>query len=87
MPNAYQIRKAKRITEMLLAAEHTLTRHQLARAVAICGFDEWRSISFAAGMPVADIECKAAVLAMLRERAPHALRSSHVSRDAEHARV
>ncbi len=32
---------------------------------------EWRLVAFQAGVAVADLDCKAAVLAMLRETAPH----------------
>lgn len=71
MPNAYQLRKARRIVAMLTAADHSLTRHQLAQAVALMSFDQWRTVAFAAGMPVADLDAKAAVLALLRGRTIH----------------
>lgn len=68
MPNTYQIRKARWIADMLLKAQgnSSLTRHMLARCVAIMSDEEWRSVAFCAGVPVADIECRMAVLAILR---------------------
>ena len=69
--NTYQVRKARRIVAMLTAADHTLTRHQLARAVALMSFGQWRTVAFAAGVPVADLDAKAAVLALLRDRTAH----------------
>jgi hypothetical protein len=76
--NAYQRRKARSIVALLLSAQaqSTLTRHQLARSIAIMSADEWRAVAFTAGVAVADLECKAAVLAMLRESAPHPVRRS-----------
>jgi hypothetical protein len=71
----YQIRKAKVITRILLGcqAQSTLTRHQLARCVAIMPNEDWQTVAFQAGVPVADIPAKAAVLAMLRGRVIHVL--------------
>ncbi len=71
--NAYQRRKARVIARHLLAAQakSSLTRHQLARCVAIMSAREWQTVAFAAGVAVADLEAKAAVLAMLRTNAPH----------------
>ncbi len=71
--NRYQRRKARVIVRHLLAAQakSSLTRHQLARCVAIMTAREWQTVAFAAGVAVADLEAKAAVLAMLRTNAPH----------------
>ncbi len=71
--NRYQRRKARVIARHLLAAQakSSLTRHQLARCVAIMSAREWQTVAFAAGVAVADLEAKAAVLAMLRTNAPH----------------
>jgi hypothetical protein len=68
MPNPYQCRKARVITAHLLAAQaqSSLTRHQLARCVALMNFAQWQTVAFSAGVPVADLDCKAAVLGMLR---------------------
>lgn len=67
-PNGYQIRKAREIVALLLKAQgnSTLTRHMLSRCVAIMSDEEWRAVAFCAGVPVADIECRMAVLAILR---------------------
>ena len=64
----YQIRKARVIAAFLLGcqAQSTLTRYQLARCVAILSDEQWRTVAFTAGVPVADIPAKAAVLALLR---------------------
>jgi hypothetical protein len=79
--NAYQIRKAKQIANYLLARreESTLTRLELARVIAIMNHDEWRTVVFAAGVPVADLSCKAAVLALLRGRSIHAITRERVA--------
>ncbi len=73
MPNKYQRRKARAIARFLLScqAQSSLTRHQLARCIALMSDAEWRLVAFQAGVAVADLDCKAAVLAMLRETAPH----------------
>lgn len=71
MPNAYQIRKARVIVAFLLGCQSSLTRHQLARAVAIMDFDQWRTVAFGAGVPVVDLDAKVAVLALLRGRTIH----------------
>lgn len=73
MPNGYQLRKAKTILTFLLSCKTSLTRHQTAQAIALMSFDEWRTLAFSAGVPLADIEAKAAVLAMLRGRTIHAV--------------
>ena len=67
-PNAYQVRKAKQIANFLLECreQSTLGRLELAKVVAIMDANQWRTVSFAAGVPVADLLCKAAVLALLR---------------------
>jgi hypothetical protein len=73
--NSYQTSKARRIVAVLCAAqaESSLSRHELTKLVTLMSADQWRAISFAAGVAVADITAKAAVLAYLRERAPHAI--------------
>lgn len=77
MPNRYQIAKAKRIIRHLVAcADATMeatSTFMLARCVAMMSHEEWRTVSFAAGVPVADLDCKAVVLAMLRGRSPRLL--------------
>jgi hypothetical protein len=74
-PNAYQIRKAKQIADYLVERrkESTLGRLELAKVVAIMDANQWRTVSFAAGVPSADLSCKAAVLALLRGRTIHAI--------------
>lgn len=69
--NGYQMAKAKKIAANLASLETSLTRHQLARAISVMTFDQWRTVAFGAGVPVADIQCKAVVLAILRGRAIH----------------
>jgi hypothetical protein len=73
--NAYQLRKAKAIVDLLTCAREnsSLTRHQLAKAVSIMSADQWRTVCFTAGVPVADIECKAAVLSILQGKEIHAV--------------
>jgi hypothetical protein len=75
--NRYQIAKARKIAAYLQAsADATMeatSAPMLAKCVAIMSADEWRTISFAAGVANADIEAKAAVLAMLRGRTIHAV--------------
>ena len=73
--NPYQIAKAKKIAAFLLECRDmsTLGRMELAKVVAIMNADEWRTVVFAAGVPVADLSCKAAVLALLRGRSIHAI--------------
>jgi hypothetical protein len=73
--NEYQIRKAKVIVAFLLGCQQnsTLSRHQLAQVVAIMDAEQWQKVAFTAGVPVADIEAKTAVLALLRGRAIHAV--------------
>ena len=79
--NSYQLRKARQIANYLLARrdESTLTRLELAKVVAIMNADEWRTVVFAAGVPVADLSCKAAVLALLRGRSIHAITRERVA--------
>lgn len=73
MINAYQLSKAKEIVKLLMRTyENTsLSRHQMAQCVALMSHDEWRTVCFAADQPVADLDAKAAVLALLRNQAPH----------------
>ena len=69
----YQETKAKRIVAFVTSLHVSHTRHQLAQCVALMNFAEWRTVAFAAGVPVADLDAKAATLAMLRGRTIHAL--------------
>lgn len=75
MPNSYQLRKAKVIANFLRgAADATMeatSPTMLARCVALMSMDEWRTVAFQAGVPQADIEAKAACLALLRGRVLH----------------
>ena len=73
--NGYQIRKAKQIANYLLERRHesTLGRLELAKVVSIMSADQWRTICLTAGVPVADLPAKAAVLALLRGRIIHAV--------------
>lgn len=72
--NNYQIRKARRICIYLqneaAKMREATSPFMLAKIVALLSNDEWRTVAFAAGVPVADIPCKAVVLAMLRNCAP-----------------
>jgi hypothetical protein len=71
--NEYQLRKARVIVAFLVGCQQnsTLTRHQLAQVVAIMDAEQWQKVAFSAGVPVADIKAKAAVLALLRNREIH----------------
>lgn len=71
--NGYQLAKARKIVALLMQTQEnsTLNRHQLAKCVALMSFDEWRTVCFTAGQPVADLDAKAAVLALLRGQVPH----------------
>ena len=73
--NGYQNSKARTIANFLRdSADRTMeatTPHTLARCVALMSHDEWRTVCFQAGVPVADLQAKAAVLGLLRARAPH----------------
>ena len=74
-PNSYQIAKAKKIAAYLRdCAGDRMTAHHLAKCVAIMDADQWRTVSFQAGEALADIDCKVAVLAILRGRELHAVR-------------
>lgn len=68
--NGYQRTKAKTIADYLTTTllQTSLTPHQLCKVVAIMPMREWQTVSFAAGVPTADLECKAEVLRILRER-------------------
>ncbi len=72
--NSYQLSKAKRIVALLLACQgmSTLSRHELAKVVAIMDASQWRTVALTAGVPVADLDAKVAVLALLRGRTIHA---------------
>lgn len=69
-PNRYQKRKAKRIATVLLVAYNSadMTPHKLAQCVALMSDDQWRAVCFVADQPIADLDCKAEVLRILRER-------------------
>ena len=69
--NAYQLRKARVIVAYLASLDVSHTRHQLAQCVALMTFDQWRTVAFSAGVPVVDLDAKAAVLALLRGRTIH----------------
>lgn len=78
--NRYQLAKARRIAASLQrAADRTMeatTGHMLARCVAMMTAEEWRTVSFTAGVPKADFECKAATLAILRGRSGQTVRTA-----------
>lgn len=69
--NAYQRAKAKKIADYLTKTREntTLTPHQLCRATAMLNMRQWQAVAFAAGCAVVDLEAKAEVLRILRERA------------------
>ncbi len=66
--NGYQLAKAKKIVAFLIECQgqSTLTRTELAKVVSLMSRDIWRTVSLQAGVPVAELPAKAAVLAMLR---------------------
>jgi len=70
--NDYQRRKARVIVNVLTAAQaqSSLSRFELAKAISHMSADQWRTICFSAGVPVADLPAKEAVLEMVRARAP-----------------
>ena len=74
--NSYQLKKAKQIVSTLLTCQgqSTLSRRQLAQVVAMMSNEEWRTVTMTAGVPVADLDAKAAVLALLRGKTIHAVR-------------
>jgi hypothetical protein len=69
--NRYQLAKARAIVAYLASLNVSHTRHQLAQCVALMDFDAWRTLAFSAGVPVADLDAKAAVLALPRGRTIH----------------
>ncbi len=73
MPSDYQIKKAKQILNLLLDCNQVtaMSRNQLARAISIMNADQWRTVAFTAGVPVADLPAKGVVIQLLRERAIH----------------
>ena len=73
-PLGYQLRKARTIVAYLASLDVSHTRHQLAQCVALMTFDQWRTVAFSAGVPVVDLDAKAAVLALLRGRDLHLVR-------------
>lgn len=75
--NQYQKAKARKIVALLMQAQEdsTLNRHQLAKCVALMPSRDWQTVCFTAGVPVADLDAKAAVLALLRGQVPHVVGS------------
>ena len=75
MPNSYQLRKARRIAAFLRdCADKTMeatSPWMLSQMTALLTDEEWRTVCLSAGVAVADLDCKAAVLAILRGKAPH----------------
>lgn len=71
--NSYQLDKAKKIVAFLLdcRSQSTLTRLELAKVVSIMSGENWRTVCLQAGVPVAELPAKAAVLKLLRGRAIH----------------
>jgi hypothetical protein len=72
--NRYQISKARKIAAFVTACaaktKRATTAHELCKLVALMDADQWRTLAFQAGVAVADLDCKAATLAILRKRAP-----------------
>ncbi len=73
--NSYQIRKARVIVNLLCSAqaESSLSRAELVKVVTMMSSEQWRTVCFAAGVAVADLPAKAAVLDTLRCRVPHVI--------------
>lgn len=75
MINRYQLAKARRIAAFLRdCADKTMeatSPWMLSQMTALLTDEEWRTVCLAAGVAVADLEAKAAVLAILRGKAPH----------------
>ena len=73
--SAYQLSKARKIARHLIEVaaktKQETTRAELARIAARLSNDEWRTVAFSAGVAVADLPAKSAVLDILRKRAPH----------------
>lgn len=67
MPNGYQKAKAKKIAGVLVraAAASTIAMSQLPELAARMTADQWRTVSFQAGVPVADRSAKVLVIALL----------------------
>lgn len=67
MPNRYQGRKAKLIagTLVLAAAQSDTPMSNLATLAAHMSESQWRTVSFQAGVPVADVPCRVLCIAML----------------------
>jgi hypothetical protein len=65
--NNYQRSKAKRIVAALLSAREasSLSLMQLRRTVAHMSPEQWQAVAFVAGVPVADLAAKRAVLELL----------------------
>lgn len=72
--NAYQMAKARKIAAFLQdcasKTKQETRPYELAKIVTLMSPDEWRTVSFHAGVPMAELECKAVVLAVLRSRVP-----------------
>ena len=74
--NSYQRRKAQIIVNLLVAsqAQSSLSRFELAKVIAHMSADQWRTICLTAGVPVADLVAKEAVLEMIRAKTPRLVR-------------
>jgi hypothetical protein len=74
--NSYQRRKARIIVNLLVAsqAQSSLSHFELAKVIAHMSPDQWRTICLTAGVPIADLPAKEAVLEMVRAKAPRVAR-------------
>lgn len=70
MTNAYQRAKARKIATFLerSCATSTVRQSELPKLVSLMTPDQWRTVSFAAGVAVADYAAKAIVLDLLRRK-------------------
>lgn len=67
MPNGYQKRKARLIAAVLIlaAAQSETPMSQLAQLAARMSPDQWRTVSFQAGVAIADHAAKVLTIAYL----------------------
>lgn len=65
--NKYQMKKARLIAAALLiaACQSDTPQANLSRLVARADEGQWTSLSFAAGVSVADVPCRALVITIL----------------------
>jgi hypothetical protein len=65
--NSYQSHKARQIaaTLILAAGASDVPMIQLAQLASMFDEDQWRTVSFEAGVPVADTEARVMVVAIL----------------------